>query len=176
MGDWTIRRPLTEGSAMLATVCDHQAPPDVWARQQFQGIRLGHCARRKWIMAYAEALATQPGKTIPELFARKYEIDAVYDVFERREATPDAIQAGHRRWVRAEVRTPGRYLLFEDTTYVSFTHRQQPVEGLGPIGRSSEEGQGFLLHSLLAVRAPGLARPDASGRRPPFEVVGLADQ
>jgi hypothetical protein len=127
-------------------------------------------------MAYAQALATQPGKTIPELFARKYEIDAIYDVFDRREATPDAIQAGHRRWVRAELRTPGRYLLFEDTTYVSFTHRHQPVEGLGPIGRSSEDGQGFLLHSLLAVRAPDLARPDASGHRPPFEVLGLADQ
>ena len=127
-------------------------------------------------MAYAQALATQPGKTIPELFARKYEIDAIYDVFDRREATPDAIQAGHRRWVRAELRTPGRYLLFEDTTYVSFTHRPQPVEGLGPIGRSSEDGQGFLLHSILAVRAPELARPDESGHRPPFELVGLADQ
>src|SRR5947208_2676369 len=117
MGDRTSRRFLTEGSAMLPTVSDHQAPPDIWARQQFQGIRLGHCARRERIVAYAQALATHPGKPIPELFTRKYDIDATYDVLDRREATPEAIQAGHRRRVRAELRTPGRYLLFEDTSY-----------------------------------------------------------
>jgi hypothetical protein len=122
------------------------------------------------------ALATQPGKSIPELFIRKYDIDATYDVFDQREATPDAIQAGHRRWVQAELRIPGRYLLFEDTSYISFSHRPMPVAGLGPIGWSSENGQGFLLHSILAVRAPDWARPDASGHRPPFEVLGLADQ
>lgn len=161
---------------MLPCVSTHQAPPDLWARQQFQGIRLGHCARRKRIVAYAQALAIQPGKTIPELFSRKYDIDATYDLFDRREATPDAIQAGHRRLVRTELHTPGRYLLFEDTSYLSFSHRHLPVEGLGPIGRSAEKGQGFLLHSILAVRAPDLARPDASGHRPPFAVLGLADQ
>jgi hypothetical protein len=161
---------------MLPCVSTHQAPPDLWARQQFQGIRLGHCARRERIVSYAQALATHPGKTIPELFPRKYDIDAIYDLLDRREATPDAIQAGHRRWVRAELHTCGRYLLFEDTSYVSFSHRQVPVAGLGPIGRSADKGQGFLLHSLLAVRVPDLARPDARGHRPPFEVVGLADQ
>jgi hypothetical protein len=57
---------------MLPCVSTHQAPPDLWARQHFQGIRLGHCARRKRIVSYAEALATQPGKTIPELFPRKW--------------------------------------------------------------------------------------------------------
>jgi Transposase Tn5 dimerisation domain/Transposase DNA-binding len=161
---------------MLPCVSTHEAAPDVWARQQFEGIRLGHCARRQRIVSYAQALATQPGKAIPELFVRKYDIDATYEVLNRREATPDAIQATHRRLVKAELRTPGRYLLFEDTSYISFSHRPLPVEGLGPIGRSSEKGQGFLLHSILAVRAPDLAEPDASGHRPPFEVLGLADQ
>ena len=30
-------------------------------------------------MAFAAALADQPGKMIPELFTRKYDIDATYD-------------------------------------------------------------------------------------------------
>jgi hypothetical protein len=127
-------------------------------------------------VSYAQALATHPGKPIPELFTRKDEIDATYDILNRREATPDAIQAGHRRLVKAQLHTPGRYLLFEDTSYISFSHRQEPIDGLGPIGRSSEPGQGFLLHSILAVRAADRAQPDASGHRPPFEVLGLADQ
>jgi Transposase DNA-binding/Transposase Tn5 dimerisation domain len=160
---------------MLPAVSPHQTPPDVWARQQFQGIRLGHCARTKRLVSYARALAEQPGKAIPELMASKYDIEATYDLLKRPEATPDTIQAGHRRLVRAEMRTPGRYLLFEDTTYVSFSHRRT-IEGLGPIGKAEQGQQGFLLHSILAARAPALSRPDASGHRPALEVVGLADQ
>jgi hypothetical protein len=154
----------------------HQSPPDAWAAAQFQGTRLGHCARRSRLMAYARALAERPGTTIPELFTRKYDIDATYELLDRPEATPDAVQAGHRRLVRGELRAPGRYLLIEDTTFPSFTHRKRPVPGLGPIGGSEPGQQGFLLHSVLAVRAPLPARPDAAGRRPPVTVLGLVDQ
>lgn len=95
---------------------------------------------------------------------------------DRRELTPDAVQAGHRRLVKDELRKPGRYLLIEDTTFPSFTHRKQEVSGLGPIGGSEEGQQGFLLHSVLAVRAPLPAQPDAHGRRPPVTILGLVDQ
>jgi hypothetical protein len=77
--------------------------------------------------------------------------------------------------VKAELRVPGRYLLIEDTSSLSFTHRRQSVPGLGPIG-VSDEGRGFLLHSVLAVRAAPTSLPDATGRRPPVEVLGLVDQ
>jgi Transposase DNA-binding/Transposase Tn5 dimerisation domain len=175
MVEWRLRRSTTEGLAMLPTVSTHQTPPGFWAHQQFQGARLGHCARTKRLVAYAQALAEQPGKAIPELLPSKYDIEATYDLFKRPEATPDAIQAGHRRLVRAAMRTSGRYLLFEDTTYVSFSHRRA-VEGLGPIGKAEEGQQGFLLHSILVARAPELSLPDATGRRPGLEIVGLADQ
>lgn len=127
-------------------------------------------------MAFAEALAGQPGKSIPELFTRKYEINATYDLLDEREVVPDAIQARHRQLVMAELRTPGRYLLLEDTTFPSYSHRKQPIPGLGPIGDSESGQQGFLLHSILAVRAPQLSVPDAGGRRPPVTILGLADQ
>ncbi|MDR3635606.1 MAG: IS4 family transposase [Isosphaeraceae bacterium] len=166
---------VTEDAAPLPVASAHQARPDVWAQQQFLGARLGHCARTKRLVAYAQALANQPGKAMPELLATKYEIEATYELLKRPEATPDAIQAVHRRWVRAEMRTPGRYLLFEDTTYISFSHRRV-IKGLGPIGKAEEWQQGFLLHSILVARAPLFSRPDATGRRPGLEVVGLADQ
>jgi hypothetical protein len=127
-------------------------------------------------MAFAEALAGQPGKLIPELFTRKYDINATYDLLDEREVVPDAIQARHRRLVMAELRTPGRYLLVEDTTFPSYTHRKQPIPGLGPIGDSESGQQGFLLHSILAMRAPQSSAPDAGGRRPPVTILGLADQ
>jgi hypothetical protein len=127
-------------------------------------------------MAFAEALAGQPGKLIPELFTRKYDINATYDLLDEREVVPDAIQARHRRLVMAELRTPGRYLLVEDTTFPSYSHRKQPIPGLGPIGDSESGQQGFLLHSILAMRAPQSSVPDAGGRRPPVTILGLADQ
>jgi hypothetical protein len=127
-------------------------------------------------MAFARALAEQPGKMIPELFTRKYDIDATYELLDQREVTPDAIQVGHRRLVKDELRQPGRYLLIEDTTFPSFTHRKRAVPGLGPIGGSEEGQQGFLLHSVLAVRAPLPAVPDATGHRPPVTILGLVDQ
>src|SRR4051794_14412169 len=163
-------------AAMSTWTSMHQSAPDVWAAAQFQGTRLGHCARRSRPMAYARALAERPGATIPELFTRKYDIDATYDLLDRPEVTPDAIQHGHRHLVKRELRQPGRYLLIEDTTFPSFSHRRQAVPGLGPIGGSEPGQQGFLLHSVLAVRAPLTAEPDASGRRPPVTILGLVDQ
>src|SRR5262245_56206368 len=111
-----------------------RAAPAEWARAQFSGIRVGNCPRRERIMAFAAALAEQPGKMIPELFTRKYDIDATYDLLDQREVVPDAIQAGRRRLVMSELCKPGRYLLLEDTTIPSFSHRKQPIPGLGPIG------------------------------------------
>ena len=127
-------------------------------------------------MAYARALAERPGKMIPELFSRKYDIDATYKLLDQREVTPDAIQAEHRRLVRREASRPGRHLLIEDTTFPSYSHRERAIPGLGPIGGSEEGQQGFLLHSVLVVGVPIGSRPDASGRRPPVTILGLIDQ
>jgi hypothetical protein len=161
---------------MLTWKSMHQSAPDIWATQQFQGTRFKHCARRQRLISFARALAEQPGMSIPQLFQRKYDIDATYGFLDQPEVTPDAIQLGHRRLVKSELRKPGRYLLIEDTTFPSFSHRKQAVPGLGPIGSSDEGLQGFLLHSILAVRAPSLPEPDARGRRPPVAILGLLDQ
>ena len=117
-------------------------------------------------MAIRRAMAERPGTTIPELFTRKYDIDATYHLLDLPEVTPDAIQAGHRAPGQAGAARPGRYLLIEDTTFPSFTHRRQAVPGLGPIGGSDEGQQGFLLHSVLAVRAPGRPSPTRAGDGP----------
>jgi hypothetical protein len=113
---------------------------------------------------------------MPELFTNQYDIEATYQLVRRKDVTPDRIQAPHRRLVKTELRTPGRYLLLEDTTFPSYTHRRKPVQGLGPIGEAEEGQQGFLLHSVLAVRADLPAEPDATGRRPPVTILGLIDQ
>jgi hypothetical protein len=154
----------------------HQSAPADWAADHFGGCWLGHEARNRRLVAYAAALAERPGKPLPELFTRKYDIEATYELLRRDDVTPDRIQAPHRRLVKDELRTPGRFLLIEDTTIPSYTHRKGPVPGLGPIGGSEEGQQGFLLHSVLAVRAAPTTAPDATGRRPPVTILGLVDQ
>ncbi len=154
----------------------YQADPQPWAEAHFSGARMGDRRRTRRVETIAEAFATRPGHTIPELFADRYDIQAAYDLFDRPEATPDAIQAGHRRLARARLRSPGYYLLIEDTTFLSFTHRRRAVPGLGPIGGSDDGQQGFLLHSVLAVAAPWPDAATASRDRPPVAIVGLIDQ
>jgi hypothetical protein len=161
---------------MLSWSSTYQSSPADWAAVHFGGCWLGHKSRNRRLVSYARALAEQPGKLLPELFPRKYDVEATYELLRHDEVTPDRIQSPHRRLVKNELRTPGRFLLIEDTTFPSYSHRRQPVPGLGPIGDSEEGQQGFLLHSVLAVRAPLPAAPDATGRRPPVTILGLVDQ
>ena len=161
---------------MLSWLSVHRSSPADWAAVHFGGCWLGHKSRNRRVVSYARALAEQPGKFIPELFPRKYDVEATYELLRHKEVTPDRIQSPHRRLVKNELRTPGRFLLIEDTTFPSYTHRPRPIPGLGPIGDSEGGQQGFLLHSVLAVRAPLPAEPDATGRRPPVTSLGLVDQ
>jgi hypothetical protein len=161
---------------MFAWESAHQSSPADWATHHFGECWLGHKARDRRLVSYATALADQPGKPMPELFTRKYDVEATYELLRNPEVTPDRIQATHRHRVKDELRAPGRFLLIEDTTFPSYSHRPEPVPGLGPIGGSEPGQQGFLLHSVLAVRAPLSAEPDATGRRPPVTILGLIDQ
>jgi Transposase DNA-binding len=92
-----------------------QAAPPTWAVQNFATIELSDVRRVRRVGTIAEAMATQPGRSSPQLFATPYEVKAAYTLFRQAEATPDTLQAGQRAAVKAEMRQPGEYLLIEDT-------------------------------------------------------------
>jgi hypothetical protein len=149
--------------------------PQAWAGTQFAAATLAHPTRTRRVQIIAAAMATHPGRSIPGLFTHWYDVKAAYDLFDHPEATPDHIQAGHRRLVRDQLSRPGESLLIEDTTAVSYRGRQ-PIAGLGSVGHSSEGQKAFQLHSVLAVGWPGPATADDRGHRPGVEVLGLLDQ
>jgi hypothetical protein len=151
-----------------------QAAPVTWAVQNFATIELSDVRRVSRVVTIAEALATQPGGSIPQLFATPYEVKAAYNLFRHAEATPDTLPAGHREAEKVEMQEAGVYLLIEETTTLSWSGKQ-PIPGLGPIGRGTEGLQGFQLHSVLTGRWPAAAEGEAS-RRPAVEVVGVCDQ
>lgn len=150
--------------------------PQQWVGQQLSGAHLHDARRNHRAAAIGQAFARHPGKSIPQMFSRKYEIDATYGFFKRPEATPDNLQAGHRRLIRQEAGRPGRTFLFLENISERSWPGNQPIAGRGPIGSGTQGLQGFLLHSVLGVRWPEPAAADEAGRRPPVEVLGVADQ
>jgi hypothetical protein len=152
------------------------ADPETWVRQQLDGATLGDPRRQQRAQTIAAAMARQPGVTIPQLFERKYEVDASYTFLQRPEATPANLQAGHRQQVRQAAAAPGTTVLHLEDSSQFIWNAHQPIAGLGPLGTGSKGEQGFLLHSVLSVQWPGLAALKAGQRRPAVEVLGLADQ
>jgi hypothetical protein len=122
----------------------------------------------------AEAMANSPSSSIPQLFARPYDVKAAYSFFRHWETTPDNLQAGHRELTLEQMRQPGVYLQIEDTSDLSWSG-SLPIAGLGPIGNGAKGLQGFLLHTVLGVRWSQQVA-EAGCRRPPVQILGLCDQ
>src|SRR3954454_24338707 len=99
------------------------------------------------VITIGTALMLYPGRSIPQLFANRSDVKAAYKLLARPEATPDALQAGHRSLVSDEITQPGICLLLEDTTEVAYTGRA-PIPGLGPVGPKKHGQIGFHLHSV----------------------------
>jgi hypothetical protein len=149
-----------------------------WAEQQFGEIDLGDLRRTDRAVTIAHALALAPGKSIPRLFARPYDVKAAYTFLRHPDVTPDLLQAAHRELTLERMRRPGTTLLLEDTSDFSWAG-SLPIRGLGPIsnGTGKDRLLGFRLHAVRAGGWPGGADAPARGRRrPPLEVLGLCEQ
>jgi hypothetical protein len=147
-----------------------------WIRTQFEGAALGDVRRIRRTIQVATTMMTQPGATLPQLSATRSDLKATYALWAHATSTPAHLQAGHRQQVqRALAEGTAPVLLVEDTTVMSWAGNA-PVAGLGPIGSGGDAGlQGFLLHSVLAMRwaaPPPLGEP----RRPPVTLLGVVDQ
>ena len=150
--------------------------PVEWVARQFRFTGLRDARRSARVKRIAQAFATSPSKSIPQMFDRKADIDAAYEFFKRPETTPDAIQLGHRHGVAASAGEQGATtLLIEDSSEISWSRRNE-VEGLGPVGSGKKQQQGFILHSVIAARWPSQSIDVEPAKRPPVEVLGLADQ
>lgn len=145
-----------------------------WAEEQFEGAEFSDIRRIGRAITIAEALMESPGTSLPQLFARPYDLKAAYRFFRHPEVQPDTVQAGHREQVFSELEKPGRYLLLEDTTEILCAGDEE-IAGLGPVGGSKASKIGFHLHSVFAVR--WLAAPEQPAlTRPVVTILGLADQ
>lgn len=149
--------------------------PQAWAEENFGELELGHAKRNQRAITIAAGFAANPGKSIPQTFGSWYQVQATYTFFANPEVRPDDLQARHRELTMERLNEPGVYLLVEDTTEPSWSGKKKRP-GLGQVGDQNSTKQGFQLHTSLAVRWPDSFEPDERGRRPPVELIGIADQ
>lgn len=142
--------------------------PAEWAQQEFGFAPLGDRRRTDRLVNIATHLAAKPGGTLPQAFDDWAELKAAYRFFHQSGVSFERVLSPHVERTRRACRTPGEYLMIEDTTDLDYSHAN--VEGLGVIGDGT--GRGFELHTSLAVRVEGWNLE----QRPEATLVGLFGQ
>lgn len=149
--------------------------PEEYCKQSFEGATLGNRCRNRRCIQFATRLARHPGRSVPQLSKRFYDVKATYALFKRPEASVDNLQAGHRQFVRARLLEPGEHLLVEDDSNAAWADSRQ-IKGLGPVNGNDKGGQGFLMHTVLAMHWVGEPSLGPLPHRPAVKVEGIADQ
>jgi Transposase Tn5 dimerisation domain len=139
-----------------------------WAEDNFAAVDLGLDSRRDRLVYSAARLATSPGASLPAVF-RPNDLRCFYSLLHRKEATHQALLAGHTALTKQAMTTTDVILVIHDTTELDFTSHKALHPHLGPVGTG--RGRGLLQHNSLAVRASdglllGLAHQQLRTRRP----------
>jgi Transposase DNA-binding/Transposase DDE domain len=122
--------------------------PQEWAQHTFGGVRLGDERRTDRAVKLAEAIAREPGVSLPKQVGQRKEVQAAYRFLQNGKVSYEALLRPHVEQTRAEYGQRPVVLLIQDTTELDYqAHRQ--TSGLGPIGNGRH--QGFLLQTVLAV-------------------------
>jgi hypothetical protein len=143
-----------------------------WARLEFGAVDLGDWRLRRRLVETAGAIRFHPCGTLPEALPEWAALKGAYRLLDHERVSYDNVLRPHLERTRQACSEPGEYLLIEDTTALSYTHRGAgTVAGLGPI-TDQPQSQGLLLHSCVAARVEGWT----PSREPQVVLVGLMGQ
>jgi len=123
-----------------------------WAYEHFWGAPVGDLRRMRRVVEVAGALRARPEGSLPQALPAPADLKGAYRVLNHADVTHGAVLSPHTARTRAACHVPGDYLLIEDTTALSFSHRSA-VAGLGPLTHPGS--QGLLVHTCLATRLDG---------------------
>jgi hypothetical protein len=134
-----------------------------WSRAQWGEVELGDKRREQRAVAVGAAFADASARSLPHQQQSRAAAKATYRLMDGEEVTHAALIEPHLKATRQAAQACGRepVLFIQDGSQLDFTHRKR-LAGVGRIG--NDRGQGFCLHSCLALEAQ-------SGR-----VLGLASQ
>jgi len=148
----------------VANILDARA----WAQREFGHVNLGDVRRSLRLVALATQVMRQPNASLPAQLKAPKALKAAYRLLAEEDVTHQAVMTPHWERTRQLAGQEPVVLMVEDTTTVDDSHHPTK-KGLGPIGNG--EGQGFLLHNVLAVvpkprQVLGLAHDEPFLRQP----------
>jgi hypothetical protein len=121
---------------------------DEWVIRNFGSVDLGDRRRNERAVEMARNMLNQPDGSLPQQMKSSAALQAAYGLLNQDEVTYEALLYTHRQ-LSLELARQERVVLFvQDTTHVDHS-RHRKTTGLGPIGDG--RGQGYLIHSVLAV-------------------------
>ncbi len=124
-----------------------------WAAQELKSVDLGDPRRGRRLIQIVEALAAQPGASVPQACGTPAKTKATYRFWDDAHVTPDAIQASHFERTAERAQRKGLVLAVQDTTELDYADHPH-TQGLGPLENGWQNG--FKVHSSLAVSPDGV--------------------
>lgn len=120
------------------------------ARDLFPDLDLGDVRRNRRFRTVAQAIADNPGASLPELFPKPGDYNACLRLFDSPHCSHRNILGAHAcAALDAIERHQGVVLLLHDATVLDFSGHTTLEDDLGPIGNGG--GRGWLAHQSIAV-------------------------
>ena len=126
-----------------------------WCLDEFAAVELQDARLNYRCSQLAVQLSMQPQGPINQACEDWADTKAAYRFFDHDQATPDRIRAPHQQRTVERMAQHARVLAVQDTTFLNYTHHPR-TEGLGPIGKKSQNQHGFGLHSTLVITPEGM--------------------
>ena len=120
------------------------------ADELFPDLQLGDVRRDRRFRRVVDAIARDPGASLPSIFPNPSDYHAGLDLFDTPECTHAAILAAHQRAIRRAIEPLTQPLLrIHDTTLFDYSGHTTLAGDLGPIGNGG--GRGWMAHQTLVV-------------------------
>jgi hypothetical protein len=126
-----------------------------WCLDEFAAVELQDARLNERCGELAVQLAMQPNGPINQACEDWADTKAAYRFFDNDKVTPERVRAPHQQRTVERMSRYVRVLAIQDTTFLNYTHHPQ-TEGLGPIGKKSQNQRGFGLHSTLVTTPEGM--------------------
>jgi hypothetical protein len=126
-----------------------------WCLDEFAAAELGDARLNARCGELAVQLAKQPNGPINRSCEDWADTKAAYRFFDNDQVTPERIQLPHYERTVERMAQQKRVLAVQDTSFLNYTPHPK-TQGLGEIGKKSQNQRGFGLHSTLAVTLGGL--------------------
>lgn len=126
-----------------------------WSREEFAGIELGDQRLNARLLTVSEALAAQPQASINQACGGWAATKGAYRLFKNAKTEPELILLPHQQRTRERLAAYPLILAVQDTTLLDYTSHLV-TQGVGPIGTTSQDLWGLVMHTTLAFTPDGL--------------------